>query len=160
MTLNGKELSGNSYTLSLDGTDLVITTKDEVAATRAKEAVLQVDISAEDTPFYLSNGNGVNRLLLYDQSFSWTIERNITVKNIEVEETVGIHIAATSAITTHQVQNQASIQPDEGTLHAAMTSSFITRQVKETKMTVSDEGELKASVTAEIKTYMTSDAPI
>ena len=41
-----------------------------------------------------------------------------------------------------------------------MTSSFITRQVKETKMTVSDEGELKASVTAEIKTYMTSDAPI
>lgn len=160
VTLNGKELSGNSYTLSLDGTDLVITTKDEVAATRAKEAVLQVDISAEDTPFYLSNGNGVNRLLLYDQSFSWTIERNITVKNIEIEETVGIHIAATSAITTHQVQNQASIQPNEGTLHAAMTSSFITRQVKETKMTVSDEGELKASVTAEIKTYMTSDAPI
>ena len=160
VTLNDKKLSGNSYTLSFDGTDLVITTKDEVAATRAEEAVLQVDISAKDTPFYLSNGNGVNRLLLYDQSFSWIIERNITVKNIEIEETVGIHIAATSAITTHQIQNQASIQPDEGTLHTAMTSSFITRQVKETKMSISDEGELKASVTAEIKTYMTGDAPI
>lgn len=160
VTLNGKKLSGNSYTLSFDGTDLVITTKDEVAATRAEEAVLQVDISAKDTPFYLSNGNSVNRLLLYDQSFSWIIERDITVKNIKIEETVGIHIAATSAITIQQVQNQASIQPDEGTLHTAMTSSFITRQVKETKMSISDEGELKASVTAEIKTYMTGDAPI
>ena len=160
VTLNDKKLSDNSYTLSFDGTDLVITTKDEVAATRAEEAVLQVDISAKDTPFYLSNGNSVNRLLLYDQSFSWVIERDITVKNIKIEETVGIHIAATSAITIHQVQNQASIQPDEGTLHTAMTSSFITRQVKETKMSISDEGELKASVTAEIKTYMTGDAPI
>ena len=160
VTLNGKELTRSSYTLSLDQTDLVITTKEEVAATRAKEAVLKVAVSAGDTSLYLSNGNNVSRLLLYDQDFSWTIERKIIVVDAQVSESALFNVNAIAKATTLQVQNQKKVQTDQGALTASVTSSFVTKQVKRTPIGLSDEGALKASVTADIRTYMTSNAPI
>lgn len=160
VVLNGKELARSKYSLKLDGTDLVITTKEEIAATRAEEAKLAVTVLGSDCYFYLSNDNNVHRILLSDQDFNWTVERPIIVINIEVDEEALFNAAANMSEIIRQVNNYPKTAEDSGTFQASAAFSLVTKQVGRKNIGVDDAGQFNAAIACTITTSYTGDAPI
>lgn len=158
--VNGNKLNSDDYTVELHDNAIVIILKNEVAATRAKEALVKICVSAKDTDFYLSNGNTVNRLILDDAEYDWTIERKIVTVNTTVDEKLPLNIQTGCQLVTRQIIDLENMQNDSSTMLVAPVGSYTTTTIKHIDTAQTDSGSISASITSKIMTYMVGDAPI
>jgi hypothetical protein len=158
--VNGTKLGSGDYAVELQENFIVITMANEVAATRADEASVKVDVSAKDAEFYLSNGDHVNRIILDDASFSWTIERKIITVNIHCEENVVLQVLLDGSYTTTKVKNQINTNDDHGAIHVSSKGAYITTRINHVDSEQKDEASMSIAAALTIMTYMTDDAPI
>lgn len=158
--VNGEEVESKEYTVELKENFIIITMKNEVAATRAEEATVKVDISSKDANFFLSNGDNVNRIILYDASYDWTIERKIITVNISCDEKASFELKANGSYTSTQVDNRSNLYDEPGTLGLTHSGSYTTTQIKHVDILLKDKAEMGITIAPAIMTYMTGDAPI